>query len=155
MNLTLVITVIVIIFLIVFYYLFRWLKFYQLFQQEINTSSKDKKTFSFNWLLPFSHPQAERRIREIQQKHHHKVQNQQLEEVFQQFSKEPTKITPTHFHRLKAMVHTYERHHQKQPDFQNLDHLIAKLNEWEQNKPLSKKEKHDILQELKKIAQKS
>ena len=34
------------------------------------------------------------------------------------------------------------------------NNIITKLNEWEENKPLSKKEKQDIIQELRKIAKK-
>ena len=101
----------------------------------------------------FLFPANEDKIKRIREKHHHKVSREQLQQTMEMFSKEPSKITPSNFHRLKAMVHTYERHHKNEPqhkaNFENLDHLLKKLDEWQNNKPLSPQDKKDIINELK------
>ncbi len=151
---TLITFLIIVLVLVIIYFILRYLQFKKSLPQpeEEQTPIKDSPW----WLLPFSNSLARKRIKQIHHHHSHKVHEQQLAEVFIKFSKEPktTVITPTHFHRLKALVHTHERRHQHKPGFQNLDHLVQKLDEWEQNKPLSSKEKAAIIQELRKIAKK-
>src|SRR3989338_3192194 len=156
MNL-LITFLLVILVVAILYFIFRWLKLKQLLEQELDSQQSPEQPKSYWWLLPFSNPLTKKRIKQIHHYHSHKVHEQQLAEVFTKFSKEPrtTEITPTHFHRLKALVHTHERRHQHKPGFQNLDHLVQKLDEWEQNKPLSHKEKSAIIQELRKIAKKN
>jgi len=152
MNL-LITFLLVILVVAILYFIFRWLKLKQLLEQELDSQQSPEQPKSHWWLLPFSNPLTKKRIKQIHHLHSHKVHEQQLAEVFTRFSREPrtTTITPTHFHRLKALVHAHERHHQHQSGFQNLDHLLQKLNEWEQNQPISPQEKAAIIQELRKI----
>lgn len=152
---TFIIIIGIIVIIAIIYHFYKKIVFFQQETFRISTTVSGPRKSWWWWLSPFNtNPFLKAKIQQRNKKRRHKIRLQQRETFLKEVGLVPEKVAKTEFYHLKNMVRAYGRKYKDKPGFENIEQLAEKIKQWEENKPLPKKEVDKIIEELKKMSAK-